>query len=90
MRKCRRIAYADKGPRLASDLDVDPTKAGLREGRMRMSANYRWNPGRALTVCEVCALSDLDNVSVRISDIAARLAVLGNRRRYELCSSTFP
>ena len=34
--KCRplsRIAYADKGRRLASDLDVDPAKAGLRAER---------------------------------------------------------
>jgi hypothetical protein len=48
------------------------------------------HPGRALTVCEVCALSDLDNISVRIADVAARLAVLGDRLRDELRSSTFP
>jgi hypothetical protein len=47
-------------------------------------------PGRALTVCEVCALSDLDNISVRIADVAACLAVLGDRLRDELRSSTFP
>src|ERR1700724_853725 len=46
--------------------------------------------GRALTVCEVCALPDLDNVTVRIADVAARLAVLGDRLRDELRSSTFP
>src|ERR1700724_2096409 len=46
--------------------------------------------GRALTVCEVCALPDLDNISVRIADVAARLAVLGDRLRDELRSSTFP
>jgi hypothetical protein len=48
------------------------------------------HPGRASTVCEVCALSDLDNISVRIADVAARLAVLGDRLRDELRSSTFP
>src|SRR5579859_6312453 len=45
---------------------------------------------RALTVLEGCALSDLDNVTVRIADVAANLAVLGNRRREELGSPAFP
>ena len=48
------------------------------------------HPGLALTVCEVCALSDLDNISVRIADVAANLAVLGNRLRDELGPSTLP
>jgi hypothetical protein len=47
-------------------------------------------PGRALTVREVGALSDFDNVTVRIADVAAYLAVLGYRLRDELGSSTFP
>jgi hypothetical protein len=47
-------------------------------------------PGRASTVGEAGALSDLDNISVRIADVAARLAVLGDRLRDELRSSTFP
>jgi hypothetical protein len=47
-------------------------------------------PGRASTVREVGALSDLDNISVRIADVAARLPVLGDRLREELRSSTFP
>jgi hypothetical protein len=47
-------------------------------------------PGRASTVREVGALSDLDEKSVRIADVAARLAVLGDRLRDELRSSTFP
>ena len=42
------------------------------------------------TVLEVGALSDLDNISVRIADVAARLAVLGYRFRDEFGSSTFP
>src|SRR6202162_3540924 len=46
--------------------------------------------GRASPVLKVGALSDLDNVSVRIADVAANLAVLGNRFREELGSSTFP
>src|SRR6202049_653438 len=47
-------------------------------------------PARASTVREVGALSDLDDISVRIADVAARLAVLGDRLRDELRSSTFP
>src|SRR5580693_4261399 len=47
-------------------------------------------PGRASAVREVGALSDLDNISVRIADVAARLAVFGDRCRDELRSSTFP
>src|SRR6202167_6224891 len=47
-------------------------------------------PGRASAVREVGALSDLDNISVRIPDVAARLAVFGDRLRDELGSSTFP
>ena len=35
--------------------------------------------GRALTVLEIGALSDLDDVAVWIADVAANLAVLGNR-----------
>jgi len=35
------------------------------------------HPGRALTVREVGALSDLDNLSVRIADVAADLSDLG-------------
>src|SRR5690242_13978706 len=46
--------------------------------------------GRASAVHEVGALSDLDNVPVRIADVAARLAVLGNWLRDELRSSTLP
>ena len=47
-------------------------------------------PGRALTVREVGALSDFDDIAVRIADVAADLAVLGDRLRDELGSSTFP
>src|SRR5277367_4568674 len=45
---------------------------------------------RPLTVRQVGALSDFDNISVRIADIAAYLAVLGDWRREELGPSTFP
>src|SRR5271154_3366543 len=44
----------------------------------------------ALTVRKLGALSDLDNITVRIADVAARLAVLGDRLGDELGSSTFP
>jgi hypothetical protein len=46
--------------------------------------------GRALTVRDVGALSDFDEITVRIPDIAAYLAVLGYRLRDELGSSAFP
>jgi hypothetical protein len=46
--------------------------------------------GRALTVDLVGALSDFDDIAVRIADVAAYLAVLGDRRRDELRSSAFP
>src|SRR6202050_3569521 len=48
------------------------------------------HPGRALTVREIGALPDLDNVTVRIADVAANLAVLGDWLCDELGSSTFP
>ncbi len=48
------------------------------------------HPDRALTVDLVSALSDLDNIAVRIADVAANLAVLGYWFRDELRSSTFP
>ena len=47
-------------------------------------------PGQSLTVRKIRALSDLNNVAVRIADIAANLAVLRDRRSDELGSSTFP
>src|ERR1700735_2166282 len=43
-----------------------------------------------LTVRDGSALSDLDNIAVRIADVAADLAVLGDRLRDELRSATFP
>ena len=45
---------------------------------------------RALTVREIGALSDLDNIAVGVADVAANLALLGDRLRDELGSSTFP
>ncbi len=47
-------------------------------------------PGRVLTVREVGALSDSEDITDTITDVAARLAVLGDRLRDELGSSTFP
>ncbi len=48
------------------------------------------HPGRALTVLESGALSDLDNITVRIADVAANFAIFGDRFRDELGSSIFP
>src|ERR1043166_5833771 len=47
-------------------------------------------PLQALTVFEGGALSDLDDVTVWVADVAADLAVLGNRFREKLGSPTFP
>jgi len=47
-------------------------------------------PGGALTVREVGALSDFDDIAVGIADVAAYLPILRDRRRDELRSSTFP
>src|SRR3954447_1174336 len=47
-------------------------------------------PVQGLTVCELGALPDLDNVTVRIADVAARLAILRDRLGDELGSSAFP
>jgi hypothetical protein len=78
------------GWRLHGIYGKEPTRAlsespTTRSGTMRMLF-----PGRASAVREVGALSDLDNISVRIADVAARLAVFGDRLRDELGSSTFP
>ena len=48
------------------------------------------SPTRALTVLEGRALSDFDNVAVGIADVAARLAVLGDRLRDELRTAALP
>ncbi len=45
---------------------------------------------RTLTVLEFGALSDFDDVTVRIADVTAYLAVLRYRRRDEFGSPTFP
>ncbi len=42
------------------------------------------------TVREICALTNLDDIAVRIADVAAYLAVLGDRFCDELGSSAFP
>src|ERR1700723_1998101 len=54
------------------------------------SSNAPPPAGRALTIREGSALSDLDKITVRIADVAAPLAVLLQRLRDELGPSTFP
>ena len=67
-----------------------PTVKGDLSGASHGSLKPESHPGGALTVGELGALPDLDNVTVRIADIAANLAVLGYWLRDELSSSTFP
>src|SRR5579862_4571290 len=64
--------------------------ARTRRTRARPRLKSALPAGRALTVREIGALSDLDNITVRIADVASNLAVLGNRFREELGSSTLP
>src|ERR1700688_848343 len=70
------------------------TGSTLQPGRPQENIRNRFksesHPGRALTVLELGALSDLDNITVRIADVAANLAVLGYWFRDELRSSAFP
>src|ERR1700720_2445872 len=65
------------------------TRATMAGARPR-GAELASHPGQALTILEGGALSDLDNITVRIADVAANLAVLGNRLREKLGSPTFP
>ena len=62
--------------------------AGFRPVEMGRVA--RENDHRAERLREAGALSDLDNVTVRIADVAANLAILGDRFGNELGASTFP
>src|ERR1700689_802341 len=62
----------------------------LRATKLSSAIKSVSRPGRALTVSKVGALSDFDDIAVRIADVAAYLAVLGYGRRDELGSSTFP
>src|SRR5580700_8983811 len=68
-------------------LDTAARKASTEHPQPFKSESH---PDRALTVLELGALSDLDNIPVRIADVAANLAVLGYRLRDELGSATFP
>jgi len=43
-----------------------------------------------LTVFYICTLSNLNDIAVWVSDVAANLAVLGDRLRDKLCSTAFP
>ena len=75
-------------PRRLPQIRICP--GGRPQGRSLPGPKSASHPGRALTVGEGSALSDLDDVAVRIADVAAYLAVLGNRLRDELGPSTFP
>ena len=68
-------------------LEIAARKASREHPQPFQSESH---PDQALTVREIGALPDLDNVTVRITDVAANLAVLGDRLRDELGSSTFP
>lgn len=61
-----------------------------KKERGKLRCDKRIHQGRASTVSEICALSHLDNITVRIADIAAYLSVLGNWLRDELRSPAFP
>ena len=75
---------------LSEDVDWKPFPAFPPSVRLAVVVGQPSEPGRVLPVGEIGTLSDLDNVTVRIADVAANLAVLGYRLRDELGSSTFP
>ena len=52
--------------------------------------NMSSHPCGALTVFERGALSDLDNITVRVADVASDLAVLGDRFSEKFGSPAFP
>jgi len=57
---------------------------------VRQAFKLASRPGRALAIRKVGALPDFDNITVRIADVAAYLAIFGDRRGDELGSSTLP
>ena len=77
-------SIASLNPKSRVDL-IGPFSQESRSRLIFVAQMLRW-----LTVGEVGALSDLDDVTVGIADIAANLAVLGDRLRDEIGSSTFP
>jgi hypothetical protein len=90
---------ADCRIELWADLAYDITPAikairvnpiGPQHSEMNKTKSKSTHPGQASTVRKICALTNLDDISVRIADVAADLAVLGQRLRDELGSSTFP
>ena len=58
----------------------------MRPGTLLLASQ----PCQALSVGEVGALSDFDNVAVGIADVAADFAVFGDRRSDKFGSSAFP
>jgi len=79
----------------AAKIKSPASQAGLGklpDGTLPLQAESFANAffGRASAVHQVGALSNLDNISVRIADVAARLAVLRDWLGDELRSSTFP
>ena len=63
---------------------------GLGEAKSTQRFNLCPVRARALTVGQVSALSDFDDIAVRIADVAAYLAVLGYRLGDKLRASIFP
>jgi hypothetical protein len=91
--KTARTKRRNEGPSIGPSVlrQTDSLHERLAVLKRRLARTMRMLfPGRASAVREVGALSDLDNISVRIADVAARLAVFGDRLRDELRSSTFP
>ena len=79
---------AQTGPTVSTPSLVSPSKGSA----VTIPDVNRLAPATALmsALNEAGALSDLDNVAVRIADVAANLVVLFLRLRDEHGSSTFP
>src|SRR3954447_25098265 len=72
--------------RLRVRMVASPTKTT----RLNQASSALTSISSALPVCELGALSHLDNVTVWIANVAARLAVLRDRLGNELSSPTLP
>ena len=94
---CFIVAHASRATTNLLDECIDrhlsiryASRPARSQATIRNRLKFGLLPGRRLTVDLVRALSDLDDIAVRIADVAANLAVLGDRLRDELGSSTFP
>ena len=71
-------------------IDARPAPIASGDGVLECAQRHASHPNRASAVSKVGALSDLDDIAVRIAHVATDFAVLGYGPGDELGSSTFP